>query len=111
MTDELTQVRDDALDILRDMLDWSMTPASWAEAEAILDRLGSAPSLADPDELARLSDATIALELAAPPRITKIDKSAVPVPDQVRERVNQLIHELARPAPPADPQGETKAGK
>jgi hypothetical protein len=111
MTDELAEVRDDALNVLRDMLKWSMTPARWAEVEEILDGLGGVPDLADPDQVARLSSTTITLELAAPVRITKVDRSAVPASDKIRERVNHLVHELARPVQPADLPEETGAGK
>jgi hypothetical protein len=111
MTEEMAQVRDDALNVLRDMRKWSMTPDRWAEVETILDGLGGVPSLADPVGRARLSSATITLERIAPRRITEVDKSAVPAPDKIRERVNQLVHELARPVPAADPAKEGKAGQ
>ena len=111
MTDEVAQVRDDALNVLRDMLKWSMRPSRWAEVEEILDGLGDVPNLADPDQLARLSSTTVTLELIAPVRITRIDKSAVPAPDPIRERINHLVDELARPLPLADPQEDTGAGQ
>jgi hypothetical protein len=97
LTDQTAQVRDDALTVLADLLGWCVTPARWEEVEQVIESLGGGLDLADPDQLAALSQATFTLELAAPTRITRIDKYAVPAPDRVRERINHLIHELKRP--------------
>jgi hypothetical protein len=97
MTDQLAVIRDTALSVLQDVLEWdNLTPARWDDVARILDRLGTGLDLTDPDQLAALSEATIALELAAPIRIITIETAGAPVPDRVRERANRLIHELTR---------------
>ena len=111
MTDQSAQLRDEALSVLRDVLEWSLTPAGWEAVTGTLDSLGTGLDLADPDQLAALNEATIALELAGPVRITRIDKSAVPAPDGVRDRVNQLIHELTRPERSDGADGYSEAGR
>jgi hypothetical protein len=110
MTGETAQIRDDALDVLADVLEWSLAPARWAEVEAALATLVDRPDLADPDQAAALSDATIRLELAGPARISRIDTSAVPVPAEVRERVNHLVHELTRPGQAGNSPADSSAG-
>lgn len=95
MTDQSAVIRDTALSVLRDVLEWdSLTPAGWDDVAGILDRLGTGLDLTDPDQLAALREACIALELAEPTRITPISTAASPAPDRVRERANRLIHEL-----------------
>jgi hypothetical protein len=111
MTDQQDRIRDDALSVLRDVREWCLPPARWAEVADVVDGLGTSLDLADPEQLAALNEATITLELAGPLRITKIDKSAVPAPDRVRERVNQLIHELAAPGEEGDEQGDSGADR
>jgi hypothetical protein len=76
----------------------------------VLDGLAEEVNLANPDQLDALSEATIALELAAPARIIKIDKDAVPTPDRIRERVNHLIHELTPLTGGARSTGGTTSG-
>jgi CATRA-Associated Small Protein len=111
MTDQSAQIRDEALSVLRDVLEWSLTPARWEDVAGTLDGLGTGLDLADPGQLGALAEATIALELAGPVRITKIDKSAVPAPEGVRDRVNQLIHELTQPERADDADGYSEAGR
>jgi hypothetical protein len=94
MSRQPDQIRDDALNVLRDVLRWSMTPDRWTGIRAILDRLDPGLDLADPVQLAALDKACIALELAAQERLTPISE-VTHAPDHVRERVNVLIHELA----------------
>jgi len=103
LTDQVAQVRDDAQDVLRDMLEWSLVPARWADVEDALDVLDAKLDLTGPEQLAAFSDATTTLELSAPVRISRVDKLAVPVPDKIRERVNHLIHELGQPGDGDDP--------
>jgi hypothetical protein len=98
MTGRPDQIQRDARDVLLDVLRWRLPPDRWAEISAILDNLGTGLDLADPDQLAALAEASVALELAAPELLTEIDKLTGPAPDSVRERVNFLIHELSPPA-------------
>jgi hypothetical protein len=101
----LAEVRDDALSALQDVLEWSLTPAHWEDVEELLDRMGDVLDLAGTGQRDALIEATVALEQAGPVRLTKIDKSAVPVPGQVRDRVNHLVHELTRPEQADDSRG------
>jgi hypothetical protein len=89
------QVRRHTREVLLDVPRWSLAPTRWAAISAILDTLEAGLDLADPDHhLAALAEASVALELSAPERLTEVDKAATPAPDSVRERVNVLIHEL-----------------
>jgi hypothetical protein len=98
VTAQPDQIRSDARSVLQDVLRWCLTADGWAEISAILDKLEAGLDLTGPDQLAALAEASLALELAAPPRLTEIDKLTAPVPGSVRERVNVLVHELTRPA-------------
>ena len=104
MTDTSTQIRDEMLSALRDVLDWCLIPAGWEQVEAILGDQEEALDIGDMDQLIAL---TQALELAGPLRLTEVDHDAVPVPDQVSERVNHLIHRLAQPGSPGDADRDT----
>jgi hypothetical protein len=101
------QVRSDAVSVLRDVLRWSLTPARWADIGGILDRLGTGLDLADPGQRTGLDKATVALELAGPDLLTAIVAETGPAPDDVRDRVNELIHELE---PPRRPGADEVAG-
>ena len=107
MTNQAAQARDDALAVLRDVLEWSLTPAGWRDVEEAIGGLESGLDPAGPDQLFAFSQATVRLELAAPARITRIDRPAILAPDRIRERVNHLIHELERPADAGVPDGDS----
>jgi hypothetical protein len=96
---ERAQIRDDALNVLQDALEWCLTPAGWAHIAAILDGLaagtGSGLDLGDPERRKVLKDATMRLELAGPLRIETVDSAAKPAPPEVRERLNILIDYLS----------------
>jgi hypothetical protein len=98
---EWARTRDEALSVLRDALEWCLTPVEWAGVAAILDGLGAAEGgglgIADPVQRKDLEDATIQLELAGPLRIETVDRAAEPTPPIVRERLNVLIDQLSRP--------------
>jgi hypothetical protein len=98
---ERTRTRDEALSVLRDALEWFLTPAEWAGVAATLDGLGADEGggldLADPVRRKALKDATIQLELAGPLRIEAVDRAAEPVPPSVRERLSVLIGRLSTP--------------
>lgn len=102
MTGRPGRSRNDAVNVLRDVLRWRLTPDRWGEISAILDMLGTGLDLTDPQDLAALTQASVSLELAGPELITEIDKAATPAPDRVRERVNSLIDELTQPKGDAD---------
>jgi hypothetical protein len=89
------QIRDDALSVLRDALEWCLIPAEWSGVAAILRGL-DADDLSEPGQLKALQDATVALEFAGPRRIEVVDSAAESVPPDIRERLNVLIDELSR---------------
>ena len=97
MTRQPGQIRNDAVEVLRDVLRWCLTPAGWAEISAILDTLGTNLDLADPHGLAALARATVALELAGPELLTEVDGAAIPASDSIRERVDSLVDKLTQP--------------
>jgi hypothetical protein len=97
--DDRARIRDDALSVLRDALEWSLTPAEWSGVAAILSRLGAdagALDLAEPGQRKAVEDATVWLELAGPRRIEAVDHATESVPPDVHERLNMLIEELSR---------------
>ena len=96
--------------VLQEVLRWRLNVDGWAEISAILDNLKAALRRADSDRLAALAEASVALELSAPERLTEIDKLTAPVPDRVRERVNVLIHELTPSAGPGTDEASGAAG-
>jgi hypothetical protein len=105
------QIRSHARDVLQDVLRWCLTADRWAEISATLDNLEAGLGLTGPDQLAALAEASVALELSAPVRLTPIDKlTAAPVPDSVRERVNVLIHALTPPVGPGTDETTGAAG-
>lgn len=94
MSDRLTQLKDDAANVLQDALSWELSPARWEGISAILQALES--DLAEQD-IDAIADAVAQLELAGPVRLTSIGAPPVtPPPPKVRERINQLIHQLSR---------------
>ncbi|WP_049556709.1 CATRA system-associated protein [Nonomuraea sp. SBT364] len=92
-------MHDEAVARLREALDWELPEPWWPDVGAAVDRLA-----ASPDVSADLGH----LELAGPMRIASRfpDRPVTPMPEQIRERVNELIHSLSVPvADGADEQG------
>jgi len=61
------RLRDDALSLLREALDWFLTPAEWVDVAAILHGLdleAGGLDLAEPARRQALEDAVVQLELA-----------------------------------------------
>jgi hypothetical protein len=98
MTDDAARIRDDALDVLRDILGWEdvrgweLPPARWQEIAEILETVESAQASGDLDALAT---AIKQLELLGPKRTPIGSTPTVPPPLPVRERVGRTIHELS----------------
>ncbi len=85
-------VREDALDVLRDALVWRLTDGRWRVVGQAVEVLASA---LDAGDTAAFRKAVYDLELAGPVRAARFeDPPTVPTPDPVRERVNELIHTL-----------------
>lgn len=97
MTGRAGQVRADALSALADVPLWRQPQAGWAEVAQILGRMAGALELTGQRRLDALRAATSELELAAPVRIRRFEHPAADAPDDISERVNRLIHQLARP--------------
>ncbi|MFI9568782.1 CATRA system-associated protein [Streptomyces rishiriensis] len=103
------ETRDDAVDVLDDLLQWQLTAERWEHVEALVRSLDQALAARDADALRA---ATAELELAGPVRITRIGtKALIPVPEKTRDRANRLVHTLGgrpqepRPDGPADDTG------
>lgn len=93
MTDrEDALIRDDALNILRDILEWKLSKVRWETVAVLLDTMA-----ADPADLDAVSAVTTKLEMAGPVRITRIGATPTePPPPKVLERVNTLVDKLSR---------------
>lgn len=86
--------RDDAVDVLKDLIEWELAPQRWEQVDSIVDSLADAVARGDGDAL---REATAELELTGPVRITRIGaKSVIPVPEETRDRANRLVHALGR---------------
>ncbi|WP_030454971.1 CATRA system-associated protein [Herbidospora cretacea] len=70
----MTDAHDDLLDLVTDIAQWRLTPRHWDTIGGLLDL------------------AAASLENAGQGRITEIGS-----PPVVRERLNQLVHELSGP--------------
>ncbi|GAA0374781.1 hypothetical protein Acor_42890 [Acrocarpospora corrugata] len=81
-------------DLLREVLEWELLPAQWAEVATLL------PAIADGDQ-----DALQDLELLAPVRVfATFDNEPTGPPARERDRINQLIASLDGGTP--DPEDE-----
>ncbi|MEU3276049.1 CATRA system-associated protein [Streptomyces antibioticus] len=100
------EAREDAVDVLRDLLVWQLAPERWARVETIVDALADALDREDGDAL---REATAELEVSGPVRITRIGaRSPGPVPAsaRIRDRANHLVHSLGQPPRPGRGDGE-----
>ncbi|MGH3566596.1 MAG: CATRA system-associated protein [Pseudonocardia sp.] len=84
--------RTDALDVLRDALEWRLTEARWGSVAAAVGALVAALRSGDVDAF---REAVSDLELAGPVRATGFgDTPTVPAPAPVRDEINELIHTI-----------------
>lgn len=85
-------VREDALDVLQDVLVWRLTGSRWRAVEQALEMMAGALTVGDS---AVFRAAIYDLELAGPVRAVRVeDASTLPVPQRVWERINELVHTL-----------------
>lgn len=92
-TEDLEEVRQDAVSVLQDMLSWRLSAARW---DAIAGSVEALATYLDLGDLAAARDIVIQLELAGPVRITRIGAlPSQPPPPPVRERINHLIHRMS----------------
>jgi hypothetical protein len=83
------ELRADALDVLRDVLEWRLTGLRWTAVTAALEAMSAALPSGD---VASFRAAVYELELAGPLRATGFgDTPSVDPPLPVREEVNELI--------------------
>jgi hypothetical protein len=93
------RLRSDALDILDDVLHWWLTEPRWATVRAAVGRLSAATHRGD---AGAVRAAVAELELLGPVRATAIGANpTAPVPDPVREEIDELVHTLDGRTPPA----------
>jgi hypothetical protein len=92
-TEDLEEVRQDAVSVLQDVLSWRLSTARWDVIAGSVEALATYLDLGD---LAAARDIVIQLELAGPVRITRIGAvPSQPPPPPVRDRVNHLIYRLS----------------
>ncbi|MEV7196855.1 CATRA system-associated protein [Streptomyces sp. NPDC093510] len=99
------EAREDAVNVLQDLVEWHLAPQRWERVDSIVDSIADALARRD-DEALR--EATAELELTGPVRITRIGtRSVIPVPERTRDRANHLVHTLGRQ--PERPRQEERA--
>jgi hypothetical protein len=98
VTEDIGEIRDDAINVLEDAKDWNLPADRWARVTTILDELetrtGSGIDLDDPELRRVVKDATMRMERLGPRRIEPVDKSAKQAPPAVVERLNITIDKL-----------------
>jgi hypothetical protein len=92
------ELRQDALDVLRDVTRWTLSDSRWTSVADVVGALAAALAARD---WTSLRAAVYDLELAGPVRATRIGTTTilVPAPEPVREEINELIHALADEKP------------
>lgn len=106
--DQRDEIREDAREVALDILDWHATEAEWVDIAEVVE--AAVEAAATGDDVA-LRAATVALELASPLRITLVGEEREernPPPEQVRERVNRLVHELVDDPESTDPEASPR---
>ena len=97
---EWSPARDEVTAVLRDVLGWTLTAASWNQVRGAIEEIRAALTGPSPDELWRTAGE---LELYSPLRVlTRLgDPPALPVPGEIRERIVELIDALTLAEEPA----------
>jgi hypothetical protein len=92
------ETRTDALDVLRDALQWRLTEARWSAVGPVVGTLAAAVRDGRTDDV---RSATADLELLGPVRARSLgDQSTGPAPEPVREEINELVDTLDGRVPP-----------
>lgn len=107
MTDRSDEIRERAIDTLRAMRDWKLTPDGWAHVSAVLDTMQGNLDLTEPDQAAALEQAAFALEVLGPERLGPISTNhneAGSATDGVNDRAGRIMHVLT--TPPEEGAGE-----
>lgn len=91
------ETREDALNVLRDLLAWRATSVRWGHIATLVDSMALAVHNRD---WTTLRQATINLELASPTRTgTPGDKPEEPPPPPVRDQANRIVDSLGEVEP------------
>jgi hypothetical protein len=99
--------RQDALDVLEDALHWQLPASRWRGVDEAVRAMAEALTR---DDVAAFRRAESDLELARPVRAVSAEHPPQdPVPEPVRERINELIHTLGGAAAPPQPQSDGPA--
>jgi hypothetical protein len=85
------ELREDALDVLRDALTWRLEPARWAVVAQRVDALAVAVAAGDAEAVRAAVDD---LERAGPVRAGGVGEPPVEVPSPVRAGLTELIRTL-----------------
>lgn len=102
-------VKADALDITLDVFQWRFAAARWAAVARILADMEAAIAA---NERQALASATAELELVAPLRIIMIEaQPTTPPPQEVRDRLNRLVHALGGTPPGKQDDRDDKGGR
>jgi hypothetical protein len=102
--------RQDALDVLESALHWQLPTSRWRGVDEALTAMAEALARDDAAAFRRVESD---LELAGPVRAVSAQHPPKdPVPEPVRERINELIHTLGGAAEPnrRQPDGPAAAG-
>jgi len=91
------ELREDALDVLRDAVRWRLTARRWVGVAEVVAGLEAAVRAGDTDAVrARVYE----LELSGPVRATGIHEDPVgPAPETIRPVLNSLVRELEQDEP------------
>lgn len=94
VADTAADLREDALNLLRDALSWDMPEAEWRLADDAVRRMRLA---IDGEDAAIFRQAFVDLDDVCPLRGKKAGtEPEVPAPERVRDRINDTITELGR---------------
>lgn len=92
MIDSAGELISRTLRLLDEVPQWELAPARWDQVARLLEAVAGAADGTDDEGLLQ---AVARLELAGPPRITRIGAAPTqPAPLPVRERINRLVHRL-----------------
>ena len=98
------ETREDALDVLGDLLHWQLPPARWQQVASVLTELEIAWRARD---AAAVREAVADLELSGPVRATRIGSAPTGASPDVKDRIDALVHSLggrSEPAPERTPE-------
>jgi hypothetical protein len=87
--------------MLDDTLGWQLPDEEWPGVRAVVDRLAEALAHDDPAGLDQAREALVRCDPRR--RIVKARPKSTPMPDDLRERRNMVVHEIVVRLPPDRP--------